>query len=365
MQATGRRILLCIGVLAAVAGPAQSVEEFVYHQGLTYASVNGSLPYYEFFATIESGQPWGQDLWIEISSYTPNGWSTQVCQTRTNICFTEDGLFYVPEGVVDTLRYDFVTPPGNVGTGWINVRIYRFEDPTVWVEATYALGHGVTLPTPSYSFTIDEAFQQANPGDLVEFYAQLVSHNSFPDSLYCTLQPSLPDGWLAQACHEPSDICIFEEGLIPLDAYASDILRVDMITSMNPGIGSLRVLTQSKANPAFRTAVVFRVRTGDIPSAVDDRFAPANMEVRAVPNPLRDVTDLRVLLQRPSSVRLWIADAGGRIVSSRTTAQLPEGAHQLRWDGTDDQGRVLPGGIYFYRIDGGTQTARGKLTLQR
>ena len=366
MQATGQRVLLCIGILAAIVGPAQSAGEIIYQPGPTYDSVDDSVLLYEFFATLESGLPGGDDLWITISSYTPGDWSTQACQTRTDQCFTDEGLFNVPEGVVDTLRFDFVMAAGSVGTGWINIRIERFEDPTIWVESTYALGHGVTLPEPEYNITYDEAFQQANPGDFVEFFALVDSDNSFADSLYCTLQPMMPNDWLAQICHVPTNICLFEEGLIPLDAHAIDELRVDIITGApDPSVGSLRILTQSQANPAFRMALVFRVRAGDIPSAVDDRLGTARIEVLATPNPLRDGTDLRVFLQRPSSLSLWIADASGRVVTSRTFEQLSEGTHYLRWDGTDDQGRPLPAGVYFYQVDGGMQRAQGKLTLQR
>jgi hypothetical protein len=37
----------------------------------------------------------------------------------------------------------------------------------------------------------------------------------------------------------------------------------------------------------------------------------------------------------------------------------------LTWDGTDALGRLLPRGVYFYRVEGGGQEASGKLTIDR
>ena len=60
-----------------------------------------------------------------------------------------------------------------------------------------------------------------------------------------------------------------------------------------------------------------------------------------------------------------IIDSSGHLVLSRTTATLPQGIQLLRWDGTDDQGRALPNGVYFYRIEDGAQYGQGKLTVDR
>ncbi|MDM7916993.1 MAG: T9SS type A sorting domain-containing protein [Candidatus Eisenbacteria bacterium] len=69
------------------------------------------------------------------------------------------------------------------------------------------------------------------------------------------------------------------------------------------------------------------------------------------PNPFHSTT--QILLSGPAGSDLRLYDAQGRLV--RTLAS--PGARVL-WDGTDDRGAPVPGGVYLYRIDGGGETGR-------
>ena len=37
----------------------------------------------------------------------------------------------------------------------------------------------------------------------------------------------------------------------------------------------------------------------------------------------------------------------------------------VRWNGTDDRGRVVPTGVYFVRFSAGDKVSTGRLTLVR
>jgi flagellar hook assembly protein FlgD len=60
-------------------------------------------------------------------------------------------------------------------------------------------------------------------------------------------------------------------------------------------------------------------------------------------------------------VRLAVYDIAGRAVRRLVDrdAAAP-GAYSATWDGRDDAGRAVPGGVYFYRLetDGGTRSTR-------
>ncbi len=83
------------------------------------------------------------------------------------------------------------------------------------------------------------------------------------------------------------------------------------------------------------------------------------------PNPFVDATSFRLVLPQGEEVRLAIHDVTGRQVRVLQTGRLPAGAHRFGWDGTDQGGRTLPGGIYFARLSRRHQHHEGRLLLLR
>jgi hypothetical protein len=78
------------------------------------------------------------------------------------------------------------------------------------------------------------------------------------------------------------------------------------------------------------------------------------------PNPLRSGTTLRLALPRDTRVALAVLDAQGRRVRALRSGALPAGEHGIAWDGRDDEGRHVAGGIYLVRLacEGRTITRR-------
>lgn len=104
--------------------------------------------------------------------------------------------------------------------------------------------------------------------------------------------------------------------------------------------------------------------------AVDaDCLAPAPYLIRRLtctPNPFGSEILIRYELRSPTRADLAVYDVGGRLV--RRLLEPATSATQswsLRWDGTDDRGRPLPGGAYFLRLSTGrTQASRPLLLLR-
>ena len=67
------------------------------------------------------------------------------------------------------------------------------------------------------------------------------------------------------------------------------------------------------------------------------------------PNPFARSTLLSYSLPGTGSTRLAIYDATGQVV--REFSAAGSGVHQVRWDGRDDAGDELPGGIYFATVE--------------
>ncbi|MCP4246005.1 MAG: hypothetical protein GY778_03055, partial [bacterium] len=100
---------------------------------------------------------------------------------------------------------------------------------------------------------------------------------------------------------------------------------------------------------AFRTYVQSVAATPPSPVASGVYLAPP------YPNPFSSVA--RVAYTIPSELagvplRLTVCDAGGRLVRTLLAAGQAAGSRVTEWNGTDDLGHAVPGGIYFFRLSG-------------
>jgi len=68
------------------------------------------------------------------------------------------------------------------------------------------------------------------------------------------------------------------------------------------------------------------------------------------PNPFRSETLLRYTLVQAGEVELAVFDLLGRPVRTLVQGWQVAGAYVVHWDGRDDAGRMLPAGLYVYRL---------------
>ena len=81
------------------------------------------------------------------------------------------------------------------------------------------------------------------------------------------------------------------------------------------------------------------------------------------PNPFSTETTIPLQLEQRSHVLLEILDANGRKIKTLISKELEAGTITFKWDGTNSQGRKLPGGMYFYRLNTGKESVTRRLIL--
>jgi hypothetical protein len=84
-----------------------------------------------------------------------------------------------------------------------------------------------------------------------------------------------------------------------------------------------------------------------------------------VPNPFNPATTIRFTVPEPCHVRLDIFDVSGRRVRSLVDKPLRAGKFHAVWDGTNDGGKRVASGIYFYRLAAGKHRDTKKMILLR
>jgi subtilisin family serine protease len=123
---------------------------------------------------------------------------------------------------------------------------------------------------------------------------------------------------------------------------------------------------QALFNGAYHRACATIVAGRAIKFSTDSVFtgvseSPSNLKVlklalRAPSNPFRGAGRIQFSLPSATRTRLVVYDISGRqtrVLLSSGGSPLKAGTYNLVWDGNDDAGRHVAGGIYFYRLETG------------
>jgi hypothetical protein len=81
------------------------------------------------------------------------------------------------------------------------------------------------------------------------------------------------------------------------------------------------------------------------------------------PNPFNPTTTIRYSIPVQGRVRLRVFDLVGREVASLVDEEEVAGSYLINWRGTDNYGRPLASGVYFYKLDNSGQQTTMKLIL--
>ncbi len=81
------------------------------------------------------------------------------------------------------------------------------------------------------------------------------------------------------------------------------------------------------------------------------------------PNPFNPSTTIRFDLPKAGHVRLDIYDVAGRLVRTLIDGNRTASAQAEIWDGTDNGGRAVSSGVYYYRVRTETSSATAKMLL--
>lgn len=83
------------------------------------------------------------------------------------------------------------------------------------------------------------------------------------------------------------------------------------------------------------------------------------------PNPFNPETTIRFELPQAEDVTINIYNLQGQLVRELVSENREAGLHNIVWDAREDAGRIMPSGVYLYRIQAGGFSQVKKLMLLR
>ncbi len=83
------------------------------------------------------------------------------------------------------------------------------------------------------------------------------------------------------------------------------------------------------------------------------------------PNPFNPTTTVEYSTEKSGNIDLVVIDLLGRKIKILATGRQAAGSHTAQWDGTDRNGRPVPGGVYICRLESEEAVLSRKLLLIR
>ncbi|MEZ4386519.1 MAG: T9SS type A sorting domain-containing protein [Candidatus Krumholzibacteriia bacterium] len=116
----------------------------------------------------------------------------------------------------------------------------------------------------------------------------------------------------------------------------------------------------------FDEALIWGYREQPIPVSVEPPSAVRALVASARPNPFNPRTEIRFQMAEAGLTWVAVFDARGRLVRQLVRdTRLEAGPNAVVWNGTDDSGRRVASGVYFYRITTPQGVAVGKVALAK
>jgi hypothetical protein len=81
------------------------------------------------------------------------------------------------------------------------------------------------------------------------------------------------------------------------------------------------------------------------------------------PNPFNPTTTIGFAVTSEGEVSIAIYNLKGQLVRGLVSGVYRSGSYSVTWDGTDDDGRTVSSGIYFYRMLAGEYVSMRRMIL--
>ena len=154
------------------------------------------------------------------------------------------------------------------------------------------------------------------------------------------------------------------DGQVAIAAYGETVSEGDL------GV-SLVFRTKTEIENTYVEVMESEVRDGSY--AVDPVALPAPVQIQTrpeqyalgnnYPNPFNPATTIKYALPEAGFVKLEVYNVVGQMVRTLVADQQNPGRYVVQWDASDDSGRSLSSGIYFYRLQAGGEFLEVKKML--
>ena len=82
-----------------------------------------------------------------------------------------------------------------------------------------------------------------------------------------------------------------------------------------------------------------------------DKFIPDEFKLfPSYPNPFNSSTTIKFNTPKNSYIKLVVVDLLGRKIRTLYDGEIANGSHEIKWDGLNDYGNLIPSGVYLIQF---------------
>ncbi|KQC11039.1 MAG: hypothetical protein APR54_02975 [Candidatus Cloacimonas sp. SDB] len=211
---------------------------------------------------------------------------------------------------------------------------------------------------PSYETTGDYTFDSewitiTNIGATAETYNLTWSYSD------------LPQGWLITVCNDLF-LCYIPNMPAPVNLDAGESIQVHIEIGVNSTGGCGINITLNDGDLTEPISTDFTFNTEDNVSA-DEILNAAKIYASNYPNPFNPNTTISfsaISPEQTENIELVIYNNKGQKVKRfNTFLKRSSGTYEVIWNGSDESGKIVSAGIYYYQINYGEKTLINKMLL--
>jgi len=292
-----------------------------------YSDNPGGTPPYEYtFGSDQGGSAGSEGSGYNREHSWPSSW-----YGATSPMYTDIFMVYPTDNEVNNKRGSY--PFGEVGSPtWTSLNGCKLG------SSTY----------PGYAGTVFEPIDEYK-GDFARAY------------FYMTTRYFEEDGsWPGSAMTDGAVLEPWAEAML-LEWNEADPVSLKEI-DRNDAIYDI----QGNRNPFIdRPDFVFKVFQPELSAVPTPNVIASVVLYQNVPNPFNPSTVINFELESAGEVALQIYDVAGHLIKTLHRGHLSAGSHQDTWFGRDSAGRTVATGVYFYRLQAGSEVETRRMLLAK
>jgi len=180
--------------------------------------------------------------------------------------------------------------------------------------------------------------------------------------LYTYDTGEMPAGWAISVCNPFTCFMPFFAAPIELAPGAVEQIAIHIFVTSTGGFGFN--ITFAEGDLPEPVSLDFTFNTLDN-VGIQDESIVVEESFQNYPNPFNPETNIFFSLTEQSHVNLEVYNSRGEKIKTLLNELRPLGDNTFTWDGSDEQGKTVASGLYFYKIEAGKYTSTKKMILMK